>query len=371
MSLSRIEDFALERWFARWEFSVRHQLSASDVEPLTLSEVLALADADGRQRWDQLTLGYAESTGLPALREAIAAQYKNLGPEHIVVVAGAEEGIFLLNQALLAPGDEAVVVVPTFQSLHSLPRSIGANVRLITLRHENGWQLDPDEIAAAAGPRTRLIAINYPHNPTGAQISADVQRRIIEIADRCGAILLSDEVYRGLEPTPAEQLPPAADLSERALSLGVMSKSFALPGIRIGWLATRDTGLLDRVVRLKDYTTICSSAPSEVLALIALRAADRVLARSRDIVQANRRAAQRFVAAHASAVEWVPPSAGSVAFPRLVGRDAEDIARALVERESTLLVPGRVFGSPAAHFRLGLGRRDLPAALDALHRVLS
>ena len=370
MSLHDIEEFALERWFAPYEFAVRHQLGASDIEPFTLSEVLSLADDDGRRRWDQLQLAYTETSGLPALREAIVSQYERLKAEHVLVVAGAEEGIFLLSHALLAPGDEAIVVVPSFQSLHSVPRAIGARVHTVTLRHERGWELDPEEIAAVAGPRTRLIAINYPHNPTGAHITRDVQSRLVAIAERSGAVLLSDEVYRGLEASPGDRLPMGADLSDRVVSLGVMSKSFALPGLRIGWLATRDPGLLARVVRLKDYTTICSSAPSEILALIALRAADRVLKRANDIVQANREAARQFFAAHSSVVECVPSRAGSVVFPRLIGRDADAIAQALVQRESSLLVPGRVFGEFSSHFRLGLGRRDLPQALQALHRVL-
>lgn len=370
MSLRGIEDFALERWFAPYEFAVRHQLGASDIEPYTLAELLPLADADARRRWDQLQFAYTETAGLPALREAIAAQYDHLEAEHVLVVAGAEEGIFLLSHALLGPGDDAVVVVPSFQSLHSVPRAIGARVHMVTLRHERAWALDPDEIAAVAGPKTRFIAINYPHNPTGAQISRDVQARIVEIAERCGAVLLSDEVYRGLESDEADRLPAGADLSSSAVSLGVMSKSFALPGLRIGWLATRSPGLLARVVRLKDYTTICSSAPSEILALIALRAAERVLRRSQDIVTTNREAARWFFTSHAGVVECVPSRAGSVVFPRLVGRDVEALAEALVQRESSLLVPGRVFGDFANHFRLGLGRRDLPVALEALARVL-
>lgn len=370
MSLSSIEDFALERWFARYEFAVQHQLSASDVEPFMLSELLNLADADSRRRWEQLQLGYTETSGLPALRDAIASQYARIEARHVLVVAGAEEGIFLLAHALLEPGDEAVVVVPSFQSLHAIPRSLGARVHLVTLRPEREWELDPDDIAAVAGKKTRLIAINYPHNPTGAHISRDVQTRIVRIAEECGAVLLSDDVYRGLE-ADADRLPAGADLSDNAVSLGVMSKSFALPGLRIGWLATRNTEVLARAARLKDYTTICSSAPSEVLALIALRAADRVLKRSRDIVTANREAASRFMASHSGVLECVPARAGSVAFPRLIGRDVEELAEALVKSGSTLLVPGRVFGAFPNHFRLGLGRRDLPAALDALHGVLS
>jgi aspartate/methionine/tyrosine aminotransferase len=370
VTLAHIEDFALERYFARWEFAVRHQLSASDVEPFILSELLAMADADTRSRWDRLSLGYTESLGLPALREEIAALYHNLEARHVLVVAGAEEGIFLAMHAMLASDDEAVVVTPAYQSLHAVARAVGARVTPVPLRAENGWQLDVEEVARVVTSRTRVIAINYPHNPTGAHIDAGTQRRLVEVAESVGAVLFSDEVYRGLEYQPADVLPPAADLSERAVSLGVMSKSFALAGLRIGWLATRNAALLENVARLKDYTTICSSAPSEILSLIALRARERVLDRSRAIVSANVTRAHEFMKTHAAQVAWVPPRAGSVAFPRFTTRNADDVSRRFAERDSVLLLPGSVFGHEGAHFRLGLGRRDFPAALGKLEEFL-
>jgi aspartate/methionine/tyrosine aminotransferase len=370
VSFARIEDFALERYFARWEFAVAHQLSASDVEALTLSELLALADDDARRRWDGLTLGYTESLGLPALREEIASMYDAIETQDVLVVAGAEEGILLAMHALLGPDDEAVVVTPAYQSLHAIAHAIGARVAAVPLRAERGWQLDPDEIARAVTPRTRAIVVNFPHNPTGAHITRDVQRRLVEIADGAGAVLFSDEVYRGLEYRAGDALPPAADLSPTAVSLGVMSKSFALAGLRIGWLASRNRRLLDRVARLKDYTTICSSAPSEILALVALRARERVLDRSRAIVQGNLAYAVEFMRANAGVIDWTPPRAGSVAFPRLRHWDADSLARDLAERHSTLMLPGSVVGGDAAHFRLGLGRRDLPDALVNLRKVI-
>jgi aspartate/methionine/tyrosine aminotransferase len=370
VSLGRIEDFALERYFARWEFAVRHQLSASDIEPLTLNEVLALADADAKTRWDALSLGYTESTGLPALKEAIAGLYDSVEPRHVLVLAGAEEGILLSMLALLSPGEHAVVVTPAYQSLHAIARSIGASVTMVPLLHEAGWLLDAADVERAVTRHTRVIVINFPHNPTGAHIGRDVQRRLVEIAQDARAVLLSDEVYRGLEYSSHEQLPAAADLAPTAVSLGVMSKSFALAGLRIGWLATRNEGFLDRATRLRDYTTICNSAPSEVLALMALRAREQVLQRSRSIVTANLEHARAFFAAREDHVDWVPPRAGSVALPRLIAGSADDLSRELAERESVLLMPGSVFGADPAHFRLGLGRRDLPLALERLGKVL-
>ena len=370
MTIGRIEDFALERYFARWEFAVDHQLSASDVEPLTLAEVLAMADADARSRWDNLSLGYTESAGLPALRAEIAKLYERVEPEGVLVFSGAEEGIYLTMLALLGPDADAVVLTPSYQSLHAVGRAVGASMRLVPLEHERGWELDLGALERAITPRTRIIVANFPHNPTGAHISRQTQHRLVEIADAAGAVLFSDEVYRGLEYRREDALPAGADLSPHAVSLGVMSKSFALPGLRIGWIATRNAELLDRVARLKDYTTICSSAPSEILALAALRARDRVLERSRGIVMKNVEIARQFFDAHPRSVEWVPPRAGSVAMPRFRSVPADPVSTLLAEKHSVLLMPGSVFGAHPNHFRLGLGRKDLPAALDALSRVL-
>lgn len=370
MSLQRIDDFALERYFARWEFVVDHQLSASDVEPLRMRELLALADADARERWEALSLGYTESTGLPALREAIAGMYPGLSPEHVFVVAGAEEGIFLTMHALLGRGDEALVVTPAYQSLVSVPAAIGATVRRVPLRAENGWALDVNALARAVTAKTKVIVVNFPHNPTGAQITPEAQRAIVALAHDSGATLLSDEVYRGLEHSAAA-LPPAAQLSERAVSLGVVSKSYALAGLRIGWLATRDTALLQRVARLRDYTTICSSSPSEVLALVAIRARAKLLERSLAIVNENLRCAREFVARLSHEVSWVPPLAGSTAFPRFANRNADDVSERLATRDRVLMLPGSVFGTDSSYFRLGLGRRGFPEALKALDRLLT
>ena len=370
MTLASIEDFALERYFARWEFAVEYQLSASDVEPWKLDELLALADDESRRSWERLSLGYTESTGHPALRQEIARLYERIEPTDVLVCAGAEEAIFLAMHAVVRAGDRVVVVTPAYQSLHEIARALGAEVTSVPLRAELGWLLDPEDVARAVRPGTRLIVVNFPHSPTGAHISRAAQERLIQIAEEAGALLFSDEVYRGLEYSEADRLPPAADLSSNAVSLGVMSKSFALAGLRIGWLATRNTTLLDKATRLKDYTTICSSAPSEILAIIALRARERVLSRSQSIVSDNLVIAREFIDAHRDEIEWVPPRAGSVGFPRFRRRDAEGVSRELAEHHGALLIPGRLFDADPSHFRLGLGRRGLVDALERLAGVL-
>jgi aspartate/methionine/tyrosine aminotransferase len=366
----RIAEFALERYFARWEFAVEHLLCASDIEGYSMAELLELADAETRSLWEGLTLGYTESTGHPLLRREIASLYDAIGPDDVLVFAGAEEGIFCLANVLLGPADHAVVTWPGYQSLYEVARATGADVSLHELREDTGWRIDVDQIQSQVTPSTRLIVVNTPHNPTGMQLDRATFDALVAIAEEAGAHLLIDEVYRFLEFDPADRLPTGADATERGISLGVMSKSFAMAGLRIGWLATRDRELLARCAAFKDYTTICSPAPSEVLALIGLRAREAVLARSRGIVAANLDRLDAFFDDWADRFAWVRPLAGSVGFPRLTvpGVGIDDWAAGLVEAEGVLLLPGSQFGFGGNHFRLGFGRTDLPIALDRLER---
>jgi aspartate/methionine/tyrosine aminotransferase len=360
----QIADFTLERYFARWEFAVRHVLCASDSEPFAMQEILDLGDDDTRKRWASLRLGYTESLGLPALREEIARLYPGIATDDVMTFAGAEEAVFLCMHAMLGAGDHAVVVWPAYQSLHEVARSIGASVTLIPLDPRD-WSLDVDAVAAAMRPNTRVIVINFPHNPTGAQLDQADFARLIAIADLHGAHLFSDEVYRFMEHS-APRLPTGAESSPSAISLGVMSKPFGLAGIRIGWLATRDRALRARVAALKDYTTICNAAPSEILALIALRASTRVLERTNAIVRENLVLLDEFFARNGDTFTWVRPRAGSISFPSLHRGGIDQFAAALAEREGVLLLPAGQFGYPGNHFRLGYGRRDMAAGLHRL-----
>ncbi len=364
----RIADFALERYFARWEFAVGHLLCASDVQGYPMADLLALADEESRDLWDGLTLGYTESSGHPLLRRAIAGLYETIEPDDILIFAGAEEAIFCLANSELGPGDHAIVTWPGYQSLYEVARATAADVTLHELREDAGWTIDLDRLRAQVTAATRLIVVNAPHNPTGMLPDRATYDGLVAIAAEAGAHLVVDEVYRFLEFDEAGRLPAGADSLERGVSIGVMSKSFALAGLRIGWLASRDRELLARCAAFKDYTTICSSAPAEILALIALRARDRVLERSRSIVAANLERLDRFFDDWPDRFTWVRPRAGSVGFPRLTvpGITIDDWSAALVEAEGVLLLPGSQFGFGGNHFRLGFGRTDLPLALERL-----
>jgi aspartate/methionine/tyrosine aminotransferase len=364
----RIADFALERYFARWEFAVEHLLCASDVQGYAMADLLALADDESRGLWEGLTLGYTESTGHPLLRREIASLYDGVDADDVLVFAGAEEAIFCLVNVTMGPGVHAIVTWPGYQSLYEVARATGAEVTLHQLHEADGWALDLARLRAQVTPSTRLIVVNAPHNPTGMLPDRATFDGLLAIAEEAGAALVVDEVYRELEFDPSRRLPAAVEASSRGVSVGVMSKSYAMAGLRIGWLASHDRDLLARCAAFKDYTTICSSAPSEVLALIGLRARDVVLARSRGIVEANLERLDAFFEDWGDRFTWVRPKAGSIGFPRLTapGVDIDTWAASLVEAEGVLLLPGSQFGVGGNHFRIGFGRTDLPVALDRL-----
>jgi aspartate/methionine/tyrosine aminotransferase len=367
----RLPPFELERFFARHEFSAPYLLCSSDVEPLTLNELLSLADERGRDLWAELSLGYTESQGAPFLREAIAGLYEGVEADDVLVFAGAEEAIFCFANVALGPGDHAIVTWPTYQSLYEVAGSAGAEVTLLELEHDSGWRLDLDAMEAQLRPETRAIVVNFPHNPTGAQLDRASFARLVDVAERAGATLFSDEVYRWLEHDPALRLPAAVEASSSAASLGVMSKTFALAGLRIGWVASRDRDLLARLAAFKDYTTICSSAPSEVLSLMALLALNHVVERSRSIVATNLTLLDEFFQRRSEQFEWVRPNAGPIGFPKLVREPGvERFCADLVSEAGVLLLPGSVYGYPGNHFRIGFGRRNLPEALERLDRFI-
>lgn len=362
--------FKLERYFADYEFKVKYLLSPSDCEPLTLNEVLALADSESLALWEELRLSYTESQGHPVLREEIAGLYEKAPPDRLLIAA-PEELIYIAMQVLLRPGDRVMGVFPAYQSLYEIARSIGCQVQPWSFRVEAGsWQLPLDELEASARKGLRLIVINFPHNPTGYLPSRQDLERIVEVAESCSAYLFSDEMYRLLELDPARRLPPVCDLYEKAISLSGLSKSFALPGLRLGWLASQNQEVIGRCMAFKDYTTICNSAPSEILGLAALRARETILARNLDIITKNLGECQRFFSSYREYFQWLSPQAGSIAFPRWVGPGSvEDFCQQVLERQGVMIVPGSIFDYPA-HFRVGLGRRNLPQVLEPLEAYL-
>lgn len=373
---SPLPDFRLEVHFSRWEFVARHNLTASDAQTMTVSELLALGSDEDRAAFDDLALGYVPTWGSDRLRAAIAGTYATCGPEDVLAFAGAEEAMFWALQLLAEPGEHVVVTVPNYQALESVPRAAGVEVTGVLLDERDGWRLHLDEVEAALRPTTRVVAVNFPNNPTGAVPDAATFAALVELCEERGIRLFSDEVYRGLELDPARTLPQAADLSPTALSLNVLSKSYGLPGLRVGWLACRDHAVLERLERHKHYTSICNAGPSELLGAIALGAGAEVQARNRAIIAENLPQFDAFFARHAARFEWAPPQGGCVAFPRYLGSEGvEEMCRELLDRDSVFLLPASIYRSdlapvPEDRFRIGVGRRDPGPALEAFDAYL-
>jgi aspartate/methionine/tyrosine aminotransferase len=369
--MSILPDFRLETYFSQWEFEASHHMTASDAQTISLCDLLLLAEPEEREAWDNLTLGYTETWGSPALRRAVAGTYAGLAPEDILCFAGAEEGLYCAMLALLGPDDHAIVTVPNYQSMETVPVSICDSVSGVALRAESGWALDLDDMRAALRPNTRLIAVNFPNNPTGAVASRETFDGLVALCAERGIHLFNDEVYRGLERESARQLPQVAEVYEKGVSLHVMSKAYGLPGLRIGWIASRDRALLARMERMKHYLSICNSAPSEVLARIALKARDHILRTNRDLCVNNLDHLGRFFSDYPDLYDWSEPDGGCVGLALYKGRDGvEEHCRSLIEQSGVLLLPSTLFQSglqpvPQNRFRVGFGRKDIEIGLKA------
>lgn len=370
-----LPDFRLETYFSRWEFTARFHMCASDMESMSVKGLIELADDDDRRAWDELRLGYTETFGAPGLRSAIADTYERINDAEILTFAGAEEGIFAAMQVLLTPEDHAIVITPNYQAAETVPGSICA-VSGVALDADNNWNLDLERIRNAIQENTKLISINFPHNPTGKVLEREVFDELIDIARERGIYIFSDEVYRLLERNDETRLPQIADVYERGLSLNVMSKAYGLPGLRIGWIASQDKDVLSRMERAKHYLSICNSAPSEVLSQIALKSRGKILQRNRALIAENLGLLEDFFADYPGIFDWTVPDGGCIGYPRYSGPDGvESFCKNLVEQAGVLLLPASVYRSeltpvPTDRFRIGYGRANTAQGLEAMRNFL-
>lgn len=326
---------------------IRRNLAESSVSDASLADLAV--DLGG------LVLQYGDHLGLPELREAIAADAPGATADDVLVTPGAVAALFIVHTTLLEPGDHLIVARPNYATNVETPRAIGADVSFLDLAFEDGWAVDPARIAALLTPRTRLVSLTTPHNPTGATMDEATLREVIALVERAGARLLLDETYR--EMTFAGPLPVAAGLSPAVVSVSSLSKTYGLPGIRIGWLVTRDRGLRDRFLAAKEQILISGSLVDETIALAALRRRPVWLPQ----IQARIDDAFSLVAGWLDGHErlaWVPPRGGVVGFPRIrpeVPVDVDAFYRVLFEEHGTVVGPGHWFEQPRRHFRLGYG----------------
>ncbi len=371
-----MRDFALEVFFAKWEFAARHHMTASDAQSMTMSELLSMATPQDRSDFDRLWLGYTETRGAEDLRTVIANTYETLGAANVQCFAGAEEGIYVAMRVLLEPTDHVIVVVPNYQAAETIPLD-ECEVTGAPLLGDDNWRLDLDALRAELQPNTRLVSVNFPNNPTGAVPALEDFNALIDICRERDLYLFSDEVYRGLEVDESKRLPQAADVYEKAFSLNVMSKAYGLPGLRVGWIASQDMATLTRFEHYKHYLSICNSAPSERLALIALKAREKILDRNRGIVRDNLQKLDAFFAEFCDLFEWYRPDGGCVAYPKYTGPgDVQHFCERLVNESGVLLLPASIYKSelmetPVDRFRIGCGRLGLDEGLDAIREFLA
>jgi aspartate/methionine/tyrosine aminotransferase len=364
-----LRPFALERYFAQYEFTTRYLLCSSDPQSLSIRELLA-CEPGSEERALDVWLGYTQSRGEPGLRRLIAALYERTVEDCVLVHSGANEPIFGFMNAVLQPGDHVIVQFPAYQSHYAVAEAIGAEVTLWRSDLERDGAPDLDELARSIRPATRAIVITTPNNPTGYAFDRAQLDAVVRIARKHGLWLFSDEVYRGTERNPRDRQPAMCDLYERGISLGGLAKVYGLAGLRIGWIATHDDELYDRIAAFKDYLTICNAAPSEFLGAIALRHSDALLERVRKIVARNLDVLDGFFARHADRWQWSRPRAGTTAFPRYLPGGTQRLCAQTAERAGVLLLPSVAFDAGDDRVRIGYGRTDLPEALAAFEAYL-
>jgi aspartate/methionine/tyrosine aminotransferase len=365
----RLKPFKLERYFAKHEFSAPYLLCSSDCESMKLCDLLAL-EPGAIERFESLWLGYTESLGDPELRHAISTVYEHVTADQVLVHAGAEEAIFNFMNVVLCPGDHVIVHAPYYQSLGEVAQSLGAEVSEWQGDPSRAWELDLEVLKNTLTARTKVVVVNFPHNPTGFQPRRKFVRELSELSEQHGFIIFSDEVYRGLELDPSDRLPGLTDMNDRAASLGVMSKTYGLAGLRIGWIATRNESLFSELAAFKDYTTICSSAPSEFLATLALQNAEVIVERNLHIIRKNLDLLDAFFESHVDLFSWHRPKAGSVSFPALLKGTVDNFCSDIVEKAGVLLLPGTLYKNELNSFRIGFGRKNVPEALYKLEEYL-
>ncbi len=356
----KIEPFEMERMQSTWENLVEYDMSESGVRPLTLRELGSMGF--DIQRALDMPLGYSQSNGTLELREKIAAQYPGASVEHIEVTNGTSEANYLLALSLLRDGDEMALEVPNYMQLWGVPRSLGAKINKFTLRLERGWEPDWDEFEAAVTPKTRLVYISNPNNPTGSVLSRESMERIVARCEKTGTYLLSDEVYQGAEIDAAltgKPTPSFWGMSDRVIVTSGLSKAYGIPGVRIGWIAAPPK-VISECWTQHDYLTIGPNKLSDWVARTAVDPANRAkcYARTGEILRANLPKMREWIASFNGFLEWREPAAGAMALIRYRSEiPSYELCERVRKNQSTLIVPGSHLGLEGC-IRVWMGGRD-------------
>ncbi len=370
--MTKFQPFEMERMMSRHEQEVDYNLSESGVHPVLLRELLGV-DPGLVEKMLATDLNYPHVNGIPELREHIAALYEGARPENVLVTVGAIEANYNAIRTLLGAGDEIAIMLPNYMQIWGIAKNHGLVVKPFHLREERGWALDLEELDRAVTPATKLIAVCNPDNPTGSVLTEAEMDAVVRAADRAGAWILADEVYRGAERTTDVETPSFYGRSERVLAIGSMSKAYGLPGLRLGWVVGPPK-TVDDIWARHEYTTLSATMLSNKLAAIALspRVRPRLIARARDYIRRGFPVLEEWVSRHPGTFDLVPPKASAIAFMRYdLDIGSIDLVNRLIEQKRVLIVPGDHFGIEK-HVRIsfGLPHDYLIPALDRVHDLI-
>jgi aspartate/methionine/tyrosine aminotransferase len=369
----KITPFETEQFFARYEFNTPYQLCNSDCESVSIAELLSLA-GDSLERFGEQRLVYTESQGHPELRDSIASLYSTVQADDAVVLGTPVEGIYLTARALLEPGDEVIVLSPAYDALINMFEHVLGEGQVKKWKFRatrSSWELDLDELRALISPDTKMVVVNFPHNPTGYLPTSRMQKELATIVEKNDLWLFYDEMYFGLVHSGTEAIPSAADVSRKSIVLSGLSKTHGLPGLRCGWLIIQDDALRENIMNWKFYTSICPPVPTEYLAITALRVWETLRDRNVVRIEKNLELADAFFARWPELFSWRRPMAGSTALVGYHVPSVEAVATRLAEEEGILIHPARILGFDDHHMRIGLGKDGFGEALVQFERWLN
>jgi len=365
----KIDIFELERTQSLWENKVKYNLTESGIHPLTLQEIL---NKEELEQLHTLKLGYGQTNGAEELREAITHLYPGTDKDNVLVTNGTAEANFITVWSFLEPGDELILMLPNYMQIWGIARSFGVTIKPFHLKEELNWGPDLDELEDRISPRTKMIAVCNPNNPTGAVLNEEAMKEIVRLAQKANAWIYADEVYRGAELN-GEETPTFWALYDKVMVCCGLSKAYALPGLRMGWLIG-PKNMIEKAWASHDYTSISSGALSNWIAVLALepKRRRRILSRSRKILKENLMVLQEWVEKHEDLFKLIPPKAGAIAFPRYTLKiNSTEISTRLRKEKSVFIVAGDCFGMDH-YIRINIGSEKdyLKAGLNLIDETL-
>ena len=370
----KIKPFAVEEWMNAWEVGAKYNIAETCVDSISMNELFELTGEDKTEFLNRLCarrLSYGDIEGLPEFRKGVCGLYKTLNIENIVPTHGASGANHHVFYSLISPGDRVVSIMPTYQQLYSIPESYGADVQILHLSKENNYLPDLEKLRRLVTPKTKMICINNPNNPTGALMSEQMLREIVEIARSADAWILCDEVYRHLSQED-DWCPSIVDLYEKGISVSSMSKVFSLAGLRLGWIATHDMSVVKSCLSHRDYNLVSCGVFDEMLAAAALKHSDKLLERSRKIVRENLQILDDWVSSEPH-VSYVKPQAGTTALAYYdLDISSYEFCEEMYKKTGAFVTPGDCFEVPHS-MRIGYayGKQDLIDGLKAISEYIA